>query len=108
MNAASWVLNLIITPEHQFQLLITIITVIPATIVSAWALINQIRQTQSRLAVLTSPIQNKTIQGESILADEWPGIVVRNLVHSRFVFVTSDFALGNGFILSENRWDQVL
>ena len=68
-----------LTPEHKFQLLITVLTVVPVTIVSAWALVNQLRQTTPRLQVLLSPIFRKTVTGEPLLGDDWPGVVVRNL-----------------------------
>jgi len=68
-----------ITPEHKFELFKSIAAVVPATLVSVWALINQRRQTQPRLEVLLSPIFSPTIDGKSILGKEdWPGILVRN------------------------------
>lgn len=66
------------TPDHEFQLLLAAITVVPATIVSAWALISQLRQTKPRLQVLTSPITTLTIEGKRVLTENWPGVVVRN------------------------------
>ncbi|MFI5108716.1 MAG: hypothetical protein ACHP78_07715, partial [Terriglobales bacterium] len=67
------------TPEHQFQLLITIVPVVPATLVSAWALVNQWRQTTPRLEVLVSPVLSRTVSGESVLVEDRYGMVVRNL-----------------------------
>lgn len=66
------------TPEHKFELLKTIIAVIPATIISIWALISQRRQVRPKLEVLLSPVFWSTIDGKSVLGDDWPGIVVRN------------------------------
>lgn len=67
------------TPEHEFQLLITGITVIPATLIAAWALINQRRQTEPRLKVLPSPMMASTVTGKEVLVSpQWPGIVIRN------------------------------
>ena len=71
--------HLAMTSDHKFQLAITILTITPATILSWWALVNQRRQTKPRLQVLPSPITVKSITGESIVTDNWPGIVVRNL-----------------------------
>jgi hypothetical protein len=69
---------IVMTSEHKFQLLITAITVVPVTIVSAWALISQLRQNKPRLEVLISPVFWNSATGEPILGQEWPGIVVRN------------------------------
>ncbi|MBZ5503828.1 MAG: hypothetical protein LAN59_16595 [Acidobacteriia bacterium] len=66
------------TPEHTFELLKTIAAVVPATVISVWALISQRRQVKPRLEVLLSPIFWKTIDGKPALGDDWPGIVVRN------------------------------
>jgi hypothetical protein len=66
------------TPEHEFELLKTAVSVVPATLLSWWALTNQRRQTQPRLEVLLSPIFNPTLDGKSVLSDDWPGVVVRN------------------------------
>jgi len=66
------------TPDHKFELLRTAISIIPATALSAWALIHQRRQTAARLDVLMSPIFSSTADGKSVLGNDWPGIVVRN------------------------------
>lgn len=66
------------TPEHKFQLLLAGLSIIPATALSAWALIHQRRQTTASLDVLMSPIFSPTIDGKSILGNDWPGVVVRN------------------------------
>ena len=66
------------TPEHEFQLLLTGISIVPATALSAWALINQRRQTTASLDVLMSPIFMSTVEGKSVLTEDWPGIAVRN------------------------------
>jgi hypothetical protein len=68
----------LMTPEHKFELLKTIVAVVPATIISVWALISQRRQVKPRLEVLLSPIFWRTIEGKPALGDDWPGIVVRN------------------------------
>jgi len=67
-----------LTPEHKFDLLKTALAVLPASLVSLWALISQRRQNSPRLEVVISPIFIPTIDGNSALADEWPGIAVRN------------------------------
>lgn len=67
------------TSEHQFQLLITIVIVVPATLVSAWALVNQLRQTRPKLEVLISPVFSRSASGEPVLTDDWYGVVVRNV-----------------------------
>jgi hypothetical protein len=68
-----------ITPEHKFDLLKTLVAVVPAAIISLWALFHHRRQTRPHLEVLLSPIFCSTIDGKSILTkDDWPGIVVRN------------------------------
>jgi hypothetical protein len=67
------------TPEHKWELVRTIISIIPATALSAWALIHQRRQTKARIDVLISPIFTPTIDGGSLLdADQLPGVVIRN------------------------------
>jgi hypothetical protein len=67
------------TPEHKWELVRTILSIIPATALSAWALIHQRRQTKARLDVLISPIFTPTIDGESLLdPDQLPGVVIRN------------------------------
>ncbi len=45
---------------------------------SVWAFIHQRRQTLPRLEVLISPIWWATIDGKSVLGEDWPGLVVRN------------------------------
>ena len=55
------------------------VTVVPATLVSIWALINQRRQTTPNLRVVISPLFSTGVNGESVLADDWYGVVVRNL-----------------------------
>ncbi|MGA2301049.1 MAG: hypothetical protein ABSG77_10205 [Candidatus Acidiferrum sp.] len=67
------------TAEHQFQLIIAIVTVVLATLVSAWALVNQLRQTRPSLEVLISPVLSRTVDGELVLKDDWYGVVVRNV-----------------------------
>lgn len=66
------------TPEHKFEFLRTGLSIVPATLLSAWALIHQRRQTMARLDVLFSPIFVATVDGKSVLVDDWPGVVVRN------------------------------
>jgi len=66
------------TPDHKFELLRTVASVIPATVLSVWAFIHQRRQTLPRLEVLISPIRWATIDGKSVLGEDWPGLVVRN------------------------------
>jgi hypothetical protein len=66
------------TPDHKFELMRTALSIVPATLLSAWALIHQRRQTQARLDVLLSPIFVPTVDGKSILGEDWPGVVVRN------------------------------
>lgn len=65
-------------PEHRFQLAITLIAVLPATIVSTWALINQLRQTRTKLTVHFSPMMMNTISGKEALIRELPGVLIRN------------------------------
>src|SRR6266404_277971 len=67
-----------LTPEHKFDLLKVAAGVVPASIISVWALVHHRRQTQPRLEVLLSPIFWATFEGKSILGDDWPGILVRN------------------------------
>ena len=67
------------TAEHQFQLLLTIVIIVPATLVSTWALVNQLRQTRPKLEVLISPVLSETVSGEPVLVDDWYGVVVRNV-----------------------------
>jgi hypothetical protein len=68
-----------ITPDHKFELLRTVVAAVPATIVSIWALIHQRRQITPRLEVVLSPVFWPTLDGMGILKkDDWPGIVVRN------------------------------
>jgi hypothetical protein len=69
----------IITPEHKFQLFITLLSVLAATALGVWALINQRRQTVRRLKVLPSPIMVDTVHGERVLPNAWPGVVVQNV-----------------------------
>jgi hypothetical protein len=66
------------TPEHQFQLFLTCILAVPATVLSAWALIDQHRQTATRLKVVVSPMFWNTLANAQIMADDWPGISVLN------------------------------
>jgi hypothetical protein len=66
------------TPEHKFELLRTVISIIPATALSAWALIHQRRQTRARLDVLMSPLFTSTVDSKGVLTDSWPGVAVRN------------------------------
>jgi hypothetical protein len=66
-----------ITPDHKFELLKTAVIVVPAAVASLWAL-KQWRQTKPRLDVLLTLIHLPTLDGKSVLADEWPGIVARN------------------------------
>jgi hypothetical protein len=67
-----------LTPEHKFDLLKTVIAVVPATFISTWALISQRRQVRPKLEVLLSPIFWSTVSGQRVLGEELPGIVVRN------------------------------
>lgn len=67
------------TPEHEFELVTVLVPVIPATLLSIWALINQRRQTEPRLEVLPSPTMTEAVTGKHILMDELPGVAVRNL-----------------------------
>jgi hypothetical protein len=67
-----------LTPDHKFDLFKTIVAIVPATIVSFWALINQRRQTEPRLEVVLSPVFWPTVDGKSGLGTDCPGIVVRN------------------------------
>jgi hypothetical protein len=66
------------TPEHQFQLFLTCISVIPATLLSAWAVVHQYRQTAARLKVVVSPTFWNSMTNEQVMADDWPGIAVLN------------------------------
>jgi hypothetical protein len=66
------------TPDHKFELIRTVISIIPATVLSAWAFIHQRRQTAPRLKVIVSPVFWSGVAGEQWLADDWPGIVVLN------------------------------
>ncbi len=85
------------TPEHKFQLLITTVTVVPATIVAAWALINQLRQTKPRLEVVISPIMWSTVTGQPVLGDDWPGVVVRNQSFFPLRICNVGFCVGKKF-----------
>jgi hypothetical protein len=68
-----------LTPDHKFELFRTVVAAVPATIVSAWALIHQRRQITPRLEVVLSPVFWPTLNGKGILKkDNWPGIMVRN------------------------------
>jgi hypothetical protein len=67
-----------LTPEHKVDLLKTALAVLPATLVSLWALISQRSQNRPQLEVVISPIFLPTIDGNSVLGDEWPGMAVRN------------------------------
>ena len=66
------------SPEHKFQLLIALLTITPATIVSAWALLNQLSQTRPRLQVVLAlkPLKNP-IDAEGL--NQCPDVIVRNL-----------------------------
>ena len=66
------------TPEQKFEILRTGLSILPATVLATWALINQRRQTTARLDVLMSPIMMSTVEGKPVLTDKWPGIAVRN------------------------------
>jgi hypothetical protein len=66
------------TPDHKFELIRTVISIIPATVLSAWAFVHQRRQTATRLKVLVSPVFWGGVHGEEWLADDLPGIVVLN------------------------------
>jgi hypothetical protein len=67
------------TPEHKWELVRTFVSIIPATALSAWALIHQRRQTKARLDVLISPIFSPTLDGQSLLnSDQLPGVIIRN------------------------------
>jgi hypothetical protein len=66
------------TPDHKFELIRTIVSIIPATVLSAWAVIHQRRQTAPRLKVIVSPVFHAGVTDEQWLADDWPGIVVLN------------------------------
>jgi hypothetical protein len=66
------------TPEHRFQLLLAVLTITPATIVSAWALLNQRAQTKPRLQVILAlkPLKNP-IDADGL--NQCPDVIVRNL-----------------------------
>jgi hypothetical protein len=66
------------TPEHWFQLFLTCILAVPATVLSAWALIDQHRQTAPRLKVIVGPVFWANVTGEESAVDDWPGVVVLN------------------------------
>jgi hypothetical protein len=72
--AAKW----LVAGEHKFQLIITGIAVLPATVVSIWALINQLRQTATRIKVRPFQMQMDTLTGP-VLSDPWSGVEIRNL-----------------------------
>ncbi len=67
------------TPEHKFQLFIALLAVVPATLLSWWALVSHRHRTTPRLQVLPSPIMMSDVTGKQVFVNEWPGIVVRNL-----------------------------
>jgi hypothetical protein len=66
------------TPEHRFQLLLALLTITPASIVSAWALLNQLSQTRPRLQVVLAlkPLKNP-IDTDGL--NQCPDVIVRNL-----------------------------
>lgn len=66
------------TPDHKFELIRTVVSIIPATVLSAWAFIHQRKQSATRLKVLISPVFWGGVKGEQWLADDLPGIVVLN------------------------------
>jgi hypothetical protein len=66
------------TPEHWFQLFLTCILAVPATVLSAWALFDQQRQTAPRLKVIVGPVFWANVTGEESAVDDWPGVVVLN------------------------------
>src|ERR1700730_10835108 len=66
------------THEHWFQLFLTLVTLIPATVLSFWAAVNQYRQTAPRLKVIVGPVFWANVTGEESAVEDWPGVVVLN------------------------------
>lgn len=86
------------TPEHKFQLLITGITVFPATLIAIWALISQRRQTEPRLKVVPMPMMAETVTGKEVLVSpQWPGIVVRNVGAVQLRICNVGYRIGKKF-----------
>jgi hypothetical protein len=67
-----------LTPDHKFELIRTAVSIIPATVLSAWAFIHQRRQTMARLKVVVSPMFWNSMTNEQVMADDWPGVAVLN------------------------------
>lgn len=67
-----------LSPDHAFDLLKIAVAPALATLGSWWALRRQRRQAEPRLVVILSLVHLPTLDGKSVLADEWPGILVRN------------------------------
>jgi hypothetical protein len=86
-----------LTPEHQFDLLKTAVVVIPATIISLRVLRHQRRQTRPQLDVVICPIFVPAADGSSVLADEWPGILVRNQSSFPLRICNVGFRIGKNF-----------
>jgi hypothetical protein len=66
------------TPDRKFELIRTAVSIIPATVLSAWAFVHQRRQTMARLKVVVSPMFWNTLTNAQVMADDWPGIAVLN------------------------------
>jgi len=94
-----------VTPDHKFELLRTVISIIPATALSAWALIHQRRQTAARLDVLLSPIFAEDINGKSVLQADWPGVVVRNQSNFSLRVSSVGYSVGKKFYSFEKPFD---
>jgi hypothetical protein len=67
-----------LSPDHAFDLLKIALAAVLGALVSLWGLRRQRRQNEPRLEVVLSPIFLATLDGKSVPADDWPGILVRN------------------------------
>jgi hypothetical protein len=101
------------SPDHKFDLMKSILIAVPALVISLLVFLYNRRQTKPRLDVLISPVFVPTVDDKSVLADEWPGIVVRNQSAFPLRICNVGFCVGKKFFefgrplgadLSETSW----